>query len=253
MSAHLTEWTLRRLHAGELPGAESQQARAHLSACAECHGVLEGFEAEQARFESQVPFERFEKGVERALENPPEERSRPGFHGFMVAVAATVLLALFVRPMLAESPTHNRLKGGATAELRIAGDGAQRAVPSGDTDTLQPGERVRVGYVAGAYGYVLALSVDEAGEVTPLYSESGTSLPVEPPGDKRHWLPESVEFTGSGDERVMVVLSERPLKVDEVVAAARRAWESAGRKVAEMPTLGVDGEESHWLLHKPQP
>jgi hypothetical protein len=172
----------------------------------------------------------------------------------MVAVAATVLLAFFVRPLLSEPPHTNRLKGGATAELRIAGDdGSQRAVPSGDTDTLQPGERVRVGYVAGSYRYVLALSVDEAGAVSPLYSESGMSLPVEPPGDKRHWLPESVEFTGSGDERVMVVLSERPLKVDEVVAAARRAWESARGKVAEMSTLGVDGDESHWLLHKPQP
>lgn len=252
MSAHLTEWTLRRLHAGELPAAESQQARAHLSACAECHGVLKGFEAEQARFESQMSFERFERGVERAMENPPEEHSRPGFHGFMVAVAATVLLALFVRPMLStESPT-NRLKGGATAELRIGGEGPQRAVPPGESDTLQPGERVRLAYVAGTYQYVLALSVDAAGEVSPLYSEAGMSLPVER-GEGRHWLPESVEFTGSGEERVVVVLSERPLKVDEVVAAARRAWESAGGKVSEMSTLGVDGEESHWLLHKPTP
>jgi hypothetical protein len=52
---------------------------------------------------------------------------------------------------------------------------------------------------------------------------------------------------------VVVVLSEQPLTVDEVAAAARRAWESAGGKVSEMSTLGVDGEESHWLLHKPTP
>lgn len=250
MSAHLTEWTLRRLHAGELPSAESQQARAHLSACAECNGVLKGLEQEQARFEAQVPFDRFADGVERAMKSPPAERSRPGFHGFMVAVAATVLLALFVRPMLSEPTTTNRLKGGATAELRIGGEGPQRAVPPGETDTLQPGERVRLAYVSGEYRYVLALSVDGAGEVSPLYSEAGMSLPVER-GNGRHWLPESVEFTGSGDERVVVVLSERPLKVDEVVSAARRAWESAGGKLPEMSTLGVDGEETHWLLHKP--
>ncbi|PTL82559.1 zf-HC2 domain-containing protein [Vitiosangium sp. GDMCC 1.1324] len=250
MSAHLSEWTLRRLHAGELPGAESQQARAHVAACAECHGVLKGLESDQARFEAEVPFDRFAAGVERALKNPSEENSSPRFHGFMVAVAATVLLALLVRPMLSEPPT-NRLKGGASAELRIGGEGPQRAVMPGDTESLLQGERVRVGYVPGTYRYVMTVSVDEAGEVSPLYSQAGMSLPVEEGATVRHWLPESVVFTGSGYERVVVVLSERPLEVETVREAARRAWESAGGNVSAMSSLGVDGEESHWLLRKP--
>jgi hypothetical protein len=50
---------------------------------------------------------------------------------------------------------------------------------------------------------------------------------------------------------VMVVLSNRPLDVEAVRTAARKAWEAAGGKVAAMTTLGVEGEETHWLLRKP--
>jgi hypothetical protein len=251
MSAHLSEWTLRRLHTGELPGAEARQARAHVSACAECHGVLKGLESEQARFEAEVPFARFEAGVERALRNQPAAPARPRFNGLLMAVAATVLLAVTVRPLLSSPPT-NRLKGGATAELRIGGDGLdQRTARPGATETLAPGERVRLGYVAGEHRYVLAVSVDEAGEVSALYPAAGMSLPVEL-GAGTQWLPDSVDFTGSGLERVVVVLSDAPLEVEATRAAVRQSWEAAGRDVAAMPSsLGVDGEEHHWLLRKP--
>jgi hypothetical protein len=77
MSAHLSKWTLRRLRAGELPGSEEPQARAHVSTCAECHVVLKGLEGEQARFEAELPFERFATGVERAQKNRPAAPSRP--------------------------------------------------------------------------------------------------------------------------------------------------------------------------------
>jgi hypothetical protein len=250
MSTHLTEWRLRRLHAGELAGAESQQAQAHVSSCTQCQGVLKGLEANQARFEAEIPFERFSAGVDRALRKPSSEPSRPRLNGLLVAVAATVLLTVAVRPLLSQPPT-NRLKGGATAELRIGGDGmAQRAVPPGATEALAPGERVRLGYVAGEHRYVLAVSVDEAGEVSALYPATGPSLPVKA-GAGTHWLPDSVDFQGAGLERVVVVLSDEPLRVETVRDAARRAWEVSGRNVATLPSLGVEGEELHWLLRKP--
>jgi hypothetical protein len=50
---------------------------------------------------------------------------------------------------------------------------------------------------------------------------------------------------------VVLVLSERPLRVEAMVEAVRRGWEAAGGKVAAMSTLGVEGEEFHWLLRKP--
>ena len=250
MSAHPTEWTLRRLHAGELADSELQQARSHASACVECTRVLKGLQAEQARFETELPFERFEAGVERTLRNPSSAPSKPRLNGMLVAVAATVLLAVAVRPLLAQTPT-NRLKGGATAELRIGGDGMpQRPVAPGATEALAHGERVRIGYSAGEHRYVLAVSVDETGEVTALYPVMGPSLPVEA-GAGTHWLPDSVAFHGSGLERVVVVLSDEPLEVESVLEAARRGWKSAGHDVTALSSLGVEGEELHWLLSKP--
>ena len=250
MSTHLTEWTLRRLHAGELAGPESQQAQAHVSSCTRCQGMLKGLAANQARFEAEIPFERFSAGVERALRGPSSEPSRPPINGLLVAVAATVLLAVMVRPLLSQPPM-NRLKGGATAELRVGGEGVDpRPVPPGATEALERDERVRLGYVAGEHRYVLAVSVDEAGEVTALYPATGPSLPVEA-GPGTHWLPDSLDFYGSGLERVVVVLSDKPLLVEAVQDAARRAWESSGRNVATLPSLGVEGEEIHWLLRKP--
>ncbi len=245
MSAHLSEWTLRRLHVGELPGAEALAAQAHVSACQECREVMRGFSEAQARFEAEVPFERFAAGVER--------KAAPRRHGMWVAVAATVLLVVAVRPLLSSPPSPaNRLKGnGAAAELRIGGEGSeQRTVMPGTTEALAPGERVRLGYTPGPHRYVLAVSVDETGAVSPLYPEEGTSLPVEE-GAGTHWLPDSLVFTGAGLERVVVLLSEAPLEVEAVRAAARRAFEASGQEVGAMPPLGAGGEETHWLLRKP--
>ena len=69
--------------------------------------------------------------------------------------------------------------------------------------------------------------------------------------DGYHELESLVAFTGSGNERVVMVLSDRPLSVEAVRASARGAWEAAGGKVEAMTTLGSGGEETHWLLRKP--
>ncbi|ATB27216.1 ACP synthase [Melittangium boletus] len=246
MSTHPSAWTLRRLHAGEHPGPWPQ---GHVFSCAECHHVMKGLEANQARFEAEVPFERFAAGVERALRESPAASSRPRFNGFLLAVAAISLLVVG-RPMLSPAPSLHRLKGGASAALRIGGAGPQRPLAPSHTGELLPDERVRLGYVAGPYRYVMVVSVDDMGEVSVLYAERGMSLPVET-GAERHWLPESVRFTGSGHERLVLLLSEEPLWEEAVRTAARSAWEAAGGEVAAMSTLGVEGEELHWLLRKP--
>lgn len=258
MSAHISEWTLRRLHAGELPAPEATQARAHVAGCTACGAVLKEVEDAQARFEAEVPFERFAAQVERAAtrqqaqatRRPQWERAaRP-----LAAMAATVLVLVGVGRFMASrdatEPRRNGLKGGAVAELRIGGDGPQRTAQARQPEPLAPGERVRLGYEAGAHRYVLAVSVDARGEVTPLYPEVGESLPVEP-GPGMHWLPDSLEFTGSGAERVVLVLSDAPLRVEDVTRAARDAFEAAQRDVANLPELHVPGEQTHWMLLKP--
>ena len=49
----------------------------------------------------------------------------------------------------------------------------------------------------------------------------------------------------------MVLLSDAPVKVEQATAAAHEAFEAAGRDVAKLPPLGVDGDQTHWLLLKP--
>jgi hypothetical protein len=251
MSTHLTEWTLRRLRAGELPDPEATPLRAHVATCVECQRVGQGLEEEQTRFEATLPFERFEAGVRDVLHESRGEGSRPRVNGLLAAVAATVLLAVVVRPFLAPESA-NRLKGsGASVDLRVGGAAAQRAVFPGETETLLPEERVRLGYTPGPYAFLLAVSLDDTGEFTPLYvSEEQRSLRVEP-GESRRWLPDSVAFTGTGDERVMVLLSHEPLEVQAVEEKALRAWEQAGHQVSGMKPLSFEGEEVDWVLHKP--
>jgi hypothetical protein len=164
-------------------------------------------------------------------------------------MAATVLVVVAVRPLLSEAPGV-RTKGGATAELRVGGEDSQRVAPTDAPEALAPGERVRLGYTPDTRKYVLALSVDATGEVTPLYPEGGQSLPVEA-GAGMHWLPGSLDFTGAGAERVVLVLTDTPVTVEDASAAARKAFETGGRDVAKMPTLDVAGDQTHWMLLKP--
>ncbi|NOK19088.1 ACP synthase [Corallococcus carmarthensis] len=262
MSAHESSWTLRRLHAGELPTQEAHRVREHAEACEACGATLRSFVDAQAAFEAEVPFEGFEAGVERARARQAarEPAARAQWARPLMAVAASVLVLVLARPLLESGGrtdpvpppvAGNRIKGGAGAELRIGGGvDPQRVANTDAPEALQPGERVRLGYTADAYRFVAALSVDAQGEVTPLYPESGDSLAVEP-GAGQHWLPESVEFTGAGAERVVLVLTDAPVSMDALSDAARKAFTAAGRDVTRMAPLDVPGAQTQWILLKP--
>ncbi|WP_426753425.1 ACP synthase [Myxococcus sp. Y35] len=252
MSAHESERTLRRLRAGELAAAEAARVQAHAATCDTCAQALRALEDAQARFDA---------GVERALERQRrQDAARPPPRRWMatsVAIAASVLVVVLVRPLLASGPASGvaeglkRLSGGPAAELRIGGGlGPQREATPGTPEPLEPGERVMLGYRAGTHRYVAALSVDAIGEVTPLHPEAGASAPVEP-GIAQQWLPGGWELTGSGAERVVLVLSDEPLPVDTLVEAARRAFVKADGEVTRMAPLEVPGEQTHWVLLKP--
>lgn len=206
-----------------------------------------------------MPFERFEAGVEQALRRQ-QDSTRPPAHRWVtttVAIAASLLVVVLVRPLMNAGTAPeavvslNRLKGGAMAELRIGGGlGPQREAIPGRPEALDPGERVMLGYKAGTHQYVAALSVDGIGEVTPLFPDAGASVPVAP-GNGQHWLPGGWEFTGSGAERVIVVLSDEPLPVETLVEATRRAFARANGEVERMTELEVPGQQTHWVLLKP--
>lgn len=250
MSEHIRELELRRLFAGEVPAPAADSLRAHLASCPPCAAVWARLEAEQRAFEQDVPFERFEAGVRpraRAARAPAVWRV-PAAVGAMAAVLIAVIL---LRPFGAPGDGGVRLKGGAEMEVRIAGAaGAQRVAEATSPTPLSPGERVRVGYQAGDLGFVASFSVDEQGEVTPLYPGSGQSVPVAP-GAGMHYLPDAFELTGHGAERIYVVLSAQPLAVEALLRAAREALQHSGGDVRRMPPLAVSGEQLSRVLEKP--
>jgi hypothetical protein len=251
MSAHPSPWLLQRLHAGEQDLAGAEAARLHAAGCTECRERLRGHAQAQAAFQQQISFERFSAGVERAAarqkRTPPLRRVAP-----LMAMAAVALLGITFAPRLGQEASLNRLKGSeGSVELRIGGaQGSQRVAIPGEPERLSQGERVRLGYSAGAGDYVLAVSVDASGTVSALYPESGHSLPTES-GEGLRYLPDSLEFTGAGLERVVLVRSERPLSVEDVKAAAARELARVRGDVSAMGPLDVLGAQTQWLLVKP--
>lgn len=245
--------TLRRLSAGEDVGGE---VTTHVETCDVCRATLDGFRNEQQQFEAEISFDRFAAGVERAArELSKPKRSRPAWTQVALALAAG--LAIVVGAQLAlsriepETPG-NRIKGGAGVQVVVAGAGAQRDASEkpGVPEALTAGERVRVGITPDGWKYAIVVSIDEAGAITPVYLENGRSLALGASKDVT-WLPESLEFTGAGLERLIVVLSASPLTLDQVAAPLQLAFSDARGDLTKLATLPLPGAQFHRTFLKP--
>jgi hypothetical protein len=256
--SHVGELALRRFRAGEaLADVET-----HASACADCRARLKGLDDEQRRFEQEISFDRFAAGVERASRSREAPRPTAASRAvrslrFMVPTLSLAAgVALFVT-FSSRERAHNGIKGGdgAAADITVrvaAGDGPQRTASVSAPEALAPGERVRIGYRAGKHRYLLSLSIDERGQVTPLYPESGRSVTLgKVVGAAPSYLPDSVEFTDAGTERLFVILSDQPIDVDTARRAARAAFERAKGDILHMPALELPGEQFQRTFIKP--
>jgi hypothetical protein len=252
--SHLGELALRRLHAGEaFPGVET-----HTGACADCRARLKGMGEEQRRFEEDISFDRFAAGVERAARSAeapgraPVSRTARSLRFLLPTLSLAAGVALFVT-MTGQDRAHNSTKGGAGITVRIAaGDGPQRTAAVDAPEALAPGERVRIGYHAGPHRYLLSLSIDERGQVTPLYPESGRSVSLgKVVGAAPSYLPDSIEFTDAGTERLFVILSDQPIDVDAARRAARASFERSKGDILRMPALELPGEQFQRTFIKP--
>lgn len=237
----------------------------HLEHCPSCRARLVELEAEQRRFEAEVPFETFASGVDRArraLEAPAPASASPSPRrvagGLAVALAAMAVAVLAGRAALSEDPRPGaRLKGASAArggvEMVIAAPGsAARRLASEDPSTpeaLALGDRLRIGVNPGPWHFVLVLSLDAQGVVTPAYASGSRSLPLT--GASPEFLPDSLELTGAGLERLVVLLSDRPLEVDAVSAELARRYAEAGGDLTRLRDLDVPGEQFHRTVHKP--
>jgi hypothetical protein len=252
---HVGDLALRRFRIGEaLP-----EVAAHADACSDCRARLKALDDEQRRFEQDVSLDRFAAGVERAMrtaKTPKRSAPRPlaSTWRFMLptfALAAGV--ALFVGST-SRQRGFNNIKGGADITVRVqAGDaGPQRSAAIDAPEALTRGERVRIGYKPGKHRFLLSLSIDERGQVTPIYPEAGRSLPVgKVVGMSPSYLPDSIEFTDAGTERLFVVMSDQPIDVDAARRAARASYDKAKGDILRMPPLDLPGEQFQRTFIKP--
>jgi hypothetical protein len=253
MDEHIGELTLRRRRAGEALGPDAAAIDAHATSCAECRARIRALDDEQRRFEQEISFDRFAAGVERAARGarPARRQVRPRVWISSLAgmAAAAAALIIFVGP----KPPTNRIKGdGGGIIVRVAGADGQRTAGVDATEALARGERLRIGYQSGGHRYLLSLSIDDRGEVTPLYPERGASLAM-PDGSHSatRFLPDSLELTGKGTERIIVVLSDQPIDVENARRAARAAYQKAGGNLARMTRLDLPGEQFVRTFAKP--
>lgn len=264
---HVGDLRLRRFRAGEFSGEAHEAIARHTSECGSCRSQLRLLQEEQRQFERDIPFERFAGGVERACRVPrPRPKRRWAMGGAFGLVAAAAAVVLLWRPSgrladlgsreVARHAGSNQTKGGLAAVARIASasGGEQRSLlPAGST-TLQPGERIRLGYHTPTPGYLVAVSVDDAGEISSLYPEGGGSLPVAP---TRHltFLPDSLELTGLGRERVFLFLADQPLDGAAAKRSVRSAHAQAKGDLNALPTPAFEGRADvrpfSWLFYKP--
>ena len=273
---HTGEMKLRRFAAGELADDEKEVVAHHTAACAECARRLEGLRAEQRTFEDQFSFDRFAAGVERAVRVPhaggkpaaPRWWRRPSTTASFVgmfglgAVAATIALIVTAQPLFEqirvrtaanEALHRNNLKGGGSEmAIRIAApdDGPQRTASETQIEPLARGERLRIGVKPGGRSYLFAVSIDDKAVVTGLYPETGVSVAV-PPTTDLQYLPDSVELTGTGLERLIVVMSDEPLELDIMRRAALVAFQKGKGDLAHMPDLVIEGDQFHRVFQKP--
>jgi hypothetical protein len=260
---HIKELALRRFWSGELTAPERPAIEAHAASCARCRARIKEFGDQQRRFQQEISFDRFAAGVERAARTPRRLPlvSRPTVRWFfpMISVAAALALTITFAPRLrpGDDVSINRTKGGSgiTVQIAAAGAGPQRTAAVGASEALSPGERIRIGYQPGGHRYLTSVSIDDQGEVTPLYPETGYSLPLGlsrgPKPTTTFFLPDSVEFTGKGNEHLIVILGDQPLEVEAVKKAARAAYDKAHGDLAHLPALEISGEQFHRSFVKP--
>ena len=251
-SSHVAELALRCYRAGEFAAEACAEVDLHLAVCASCRAKVRVLVEEQRVFEREIPFERFAGGVERAQRVPRQRPRRRWALGVSGLVAAAALAMFAVR---ISSPGPNRIKGSsveATVRVASANASAQRTVPPGSQEVLEPGDRVRLGYRTADARYLAAISVDDRGEVTPLYPEMGQALSVSTTRETVY-LPDSLEFTGAGRERVFLFLARTPFDLETAKHAVKSAHQAAKGDLSALPNPAFAGGQDvfSWLFRKP--
>jgi hypothetical protein len=211
-------------------------------------------------------------GVPEARPAParPGILKRPaGTQSFLIvigigAIASVLALVVGARPLFKEARTRTEANAAAATdrlkEGRVSGitvliapplprQGPQRLVRAGGIEPVASGERIRIGIEPGPRQFYFVVSVDEAGRVVPWYPEFGVSLAL-PESGAVQYLPEPIELSGRGRERLLVLLTSEPLELDDIRRDVVTALASVGGDITRMPKLATGGDQFYRMLDK---
>ena len=279
--AHPGELQLRRFRAGEFAPAQRQQIEQHTAPVVAAAPAWLPSTTSNAPSNAPSPSNVSPAGSSARPARRRRDRARCWrrpwvMPAFSLAAAAAVVLVL--RSPAVERPdgaghidsaghSHgfgfNQRKGATVAAtLRIASaDGrTQRTLPEGPASAhaqLAPGEQLRLGYDTDQPRHLIALSLDDQGVITPLYPETGVSLPIAPAAGTTY-LPDSIQLTGAGQERIFLMIADGSFSMEAAVATVLAAQLKAGEQLdtaAMMSTGFARGALAPriftWLLDKP--
>lgn len=245
-----SEFTIERWRFGELAGLPEEAALlAHLKECPACSQRQAGLARESTPAALDVDAI-WAKG--RGASAKVSGSGRRGLGWGLAALAgasAALALVLLIRPPAPDTLT----KGGAWRLGIVAktkGGAVMRLDPGAP---LSPGDRVRFEvFTTWPRAEIALLMLDGAGQVTQLAPSGEASLAIV--GGRQVLLDQAFELDEHpGPERALLIGCPEPMRVTDVVAAARQALAQAHGDPRLVKTLGTGCHEESFWISKVQP
>jgi hypothetical protein len=218
VSRRIPNWVLERSLVGELPEGFTE---ADLAADPTVPERLAALKQSDTEILEKLPPAQVAARVRQRAGQRRE--SRPSFRWVPVAVAAGLIAVVTPVVWKLQSQGPDVLTKGLEAHLEVfrqRAGGAAEPLSSGAL--AKPGDVVQLRVVGAGEKLGAVVAVDGTGEVTPV-----TPAPVPLPPSGSVTLPDALELDATGDfERFILVTSDGPFDVGEVLAAAHDAGTS---------------------------
>ena len=222
----------------ELDKEQAATLEKHFEECPVCKEYYLSASKERDTFLRVYPYREVALRTKSSARVNPLKRlienlARPA----LVPVYATLLIAVAILPFVMRETTgvisdDMRFKGGSELTFAYQRDG--EVIQGTNQYRIHSGDKVQIFYNAVNSGFVSLLSIDETGVVSFYHPDAGSEFcTVETSGGNTVAYPGSIQFgTVSGNELVVMVFSEQPLKTADI-----RAW--AGHNAKSISDLAA--------------
>lgn len=258
---HPSSLALDQLVAGNL-GPDEQGVARHVEACPRCERKVEQLTAQYQQFLRRLPSP---EALEAAVGQRPAAASPGRWPWQRLALvgalsAATAAMVALLPLELDRAPgqpggaprSQDRIKGQSILQLSVRRGAASfpfKAQP------LQAGDRLGLRYTS-ARRYLLLLSLEQSGKGTALVQDPQRqqSLAITP--GKQLRLDQGVLLDDYlGQERLVALFSDTPLRVPRVLRLVSRRFKALGpaeRAALRLGRLPLPADQLSWLITKQQ-